>query len=113
MSDDLFIDDGYTATKTVPAISGLYPELKITYRPALSKERHAYRIKSQSADALVVDSHETELIAKFVVAINGRETKDKEKVARLKPAIRALMVDLVLGYTPEDERACAANLPTG
>ena len=111
MSDDLFIDDGYTASKTIPQVSGLYPELKVTYRPALSRERHAYRIKSQSVDPAVVDNCETDLICKFVVAINGTELKDKEKVARLKPSIRAQLVDLVLGYSAEDERRNATNLP--
>lgn len=110
-SDDLWIEDGYTATKTVPAVAGLYPELKITYRPALSRERHAHRIKVQTPDPVVIDNHETDLIVKFVVAVNGKEMKDKDRVARLKPAIRAHLVDMVLGYTPEDERAAALNLP--
>jgi hypothetical protein len=105
MSDAIYIDDGYTQTKTVPGVAGLYPELVVVFRPALARERKAYHQKGQSPDPGVLDTHETELIAKYVVSVNGGEVKDKDRTARLKPAVRGILVDLVLGYAPADEYA--------
>jgi hypothetical protein len=104
---ELFIDDGYTQSRTIPAVPGLHPDLTVMYRPALDKERAAYRLKSQSSDPAVIDNHTTDLIVKFIVSVNGEEMKDKPRVAKLKPAIRAYLVDLVLGYLPADEIADA------
>jgi hypothetical protein len=39
--------------------------------------------------------------------------KDKDKATRLVPAIRALLIDLILGYTPADESADAKNSASG
>lgn len=106
---DLYIEDGYTATRTIPAVPGLYPELRITYRPALDKERNAHRLKGQSSDPAVLDGYNTDLIIKHIVSVNGEEMKEKPKVATLKPAIRGHCVDLVLGYLPADEASDAKN----
>lgn len=108
MSDALYIEDGYTQTRTVPAAAGLYPELVVVYRPALARERKAYHAKGQSPDPAVLDNHETDLIGKYVVSVNGGEM-EKGKTARLKPAVRAILVDLVLGYAPADEARDAKN----
>lgn len=105
----LYIEDGYTEKRTIPAVSGLHPELLVVYRQALDKERNAWRLKSQSADPAVLDNHTTDLIAKFIVSLNGEEMRDKEKIARLKPAIRSYLVDLALGYSPADEVSDAKN----
>lgn len=109
MSDSLYVEDGYTATRTLPAVPGLHPELAIMFRPALDKERNAHRLKSQSADPAVIDNYTTDLIIRHVVSLNGEEVKDKARVAKLKPTIRSYMVDLVLGYLPADEAADAKN----
>lgn len=113
MLDSLFIDDGYTETRTIPAVPGLYPEMRVVYRPALDRERNAWRIKGQSADPAVLDQHLTDLIIKYTVSINGQELKDKDKVTRLKPAIRGHLSDLILGYLPADEAKDMGNSPTG
>jgi len=110
MSADLMIEDGYTATRTIPSVAGLHPELRVMYRPALAKERLNYRAKGGSGDPTVLDVHEVELIVKHLVSVNGQEFRDKEKVARLKPTIRQHLVDLVLGFAPEDESRTALNL---
>lgn len=106
---DLFIEDGYTATRTIPAVPGLHPDLTVHFRPALDKERAAYRLKGQSSDPAVIDNHTTDLIVKFVVSLNGEEFKDKGRVAKLKPVIRGYLVDLILGYLPADEANDAKN----
>ncbi len=110
MTDDpLLISDGYTATKTVPGAPGLHPDLKISYRPALARERIAYRQRAASSDPDVLDAHEVALLQKHLVSINGVEYREKDKLARMVPAVRAQAVDLVLGYTPADEAADAKN----
>lgn len=110
---DLFIDDGYTLTRTIPAVPGLHPELTIMFRQALDKERHAFRLKSQSSDPTVLDGHTTDLIMKYGVSVNGEDLKnDKAKVAKLKPPIRAYLADLILSYAPADEVADAKNSPS-
>ncbi len=110
MTDDsLFIEDGYSATKVIEGVPGLYPELRVTYRPALSRERTAYRAKLAGADVETVERHEIDLIVRHKVSVNGTEMKEKEKLAKLRPAIRAHLLDLILGYTPADEAADAGN----
>lgn len=107
---DLYIEDGYTAHKTVPAVAGLHPPLDVEYRPALARERHAYARKLGSADPDQLAQHETDLICKHVVTLNGAgDVRQKEKVARLRPAVRAHLIDLILGYAAEDEAADAKN----
>jgi hypothetical protein len=106
---DLFISDGFTLSRTVPAVPGLHPDLTIMFRQALDKERAAYRLKGQSSDPAVIDNHTTDLITKFVVSVNGEDMADKKRIATLKPAIRAYLVDLILGYLPADEANDAKN----
>lgn len=110
--DSAFIDDGYTAEKTVPAVPGLYPELKVFYRPALANERYAWRIKAQSPDPAALANAEAELHAKYVVSLNG-DRLTRETAAKLKPAVRSILTDLILGYTPADEAQDAKNSRSG
>lgn len=112
MSDGLFIDDGYTQTRTVPAVAGLHPDLTVVFRPALARERHAYRQRLAVPDPAVIDAHEADLITRHTVSVNGGPL-DRPKVDRLKPAVRAILVDLVLGYTPADEAKDAGNSRSG
>ncbi|AWM35907.1 hypothetical protein GobsT_63600 [Gemmata obscuriglobus] len=108
-TDPLLITDGYTAVRTVPAVPGLHPELTISYRPALAKERHVFRQKMASPDAAVHEAAEADLIRRQLVSINGREYRDPDKVARLVPAVRAWAANLILGYEPADEAKDAKN----
>lgn len=112
MSDDLLINDGYTATKTVPAAPGLHPELRIVYRPALHRERIVYRQKGASPDPDVLEACEVALLMKYLVSVNGHEYKDKDRAARLLPVARVYAVNLILGYEPADEAADAKNSPS-
>ena len=109
MSDSIDIPDGYTTTRTVPGIPGLHPELTIVYRPALARERIAYRSKSNSSDPTVLDLHEIDLVQKYTVSLNGRTLAVKDEIARIKPIVRQHIVDLILGYIPADEGKDAKN----
>ena len=106
--ESLFIDDNYTQTRTIPAVSGLHPDLTIVFRPALSKERVAYQAKSRSLDPTVLDLHETTLIEKYLVSVNGKAF-EKAEIVKLKPTVRGYILDLVLGYVPADEATDAKN----
>lgn len=108
----IYIDDGYTAEKTVPAVPGLYPELRIVYRPALARERYAWAIRRQAGDATSLEQSEAELIAKYTVSVNG-DRVTREQAGRLKPAVRVILTDLILGYSPEDEAKDAKNSSSG
>ncbi len=103
----LFIDDGYTGTKTLPAAPGLYPEVAVQYRPALARVRTEHQFAAQLG-AEKVGEFEDRLLAKQVVSVNG-EPLDAAKAGRLKPALRAKLLDLVLGYAGADEGADAKN----
>jgi hypothetical protein len=107
--DSLFIDDGMNLVRTVPAVAGLYPELKIQYRPALRREQITYRQLLQTADAATIDSHEVDLIARYGVTLNGVSLREREKVAKLKPAVRVHVQELILGYTPADQETTEKN----
>jgi len=108
MADTIFIDDGYTQTRTIAAVPGLHPQLTIIYRPVLSKDRWAFRHKVASVDSAVADNAEKELIGKQCVSLNG-EVLDKKKIAILKPTVQQHIVDSILGYAPGDEAADLGN----
>lgn len=107
----LFIGDGYTATKTLPAAPGLYPEVAVQYRPALARVRTEHQFAAQLG-AEKASEFEDRLLAKQVVALNG-EPLDAAKAARLKPALRGKLLDLVFGYAGEDEKADLGNSSGG
>ncbi len=104
---NLFIDDGYTATKTIEAVPGLHPAASIVYRPALhSRKRLWQHAAGSSAEAQA--KADVEVIAEHVVSINGQPLP-KEKVGKLWPALTAKILDLVLGYAGSDEEAADAK----
>jgi hypothetical protein len=111
MADDpLFIEDGFTRTHRIPAVPGLHPAVRVEFRPALAKERAAYGVKLGSKDPDAVSKYEDDLIARYVLMINGLHREDwKDKVARIHPEVRRVLQDLVLGYTAAEERADLGN----
>lgn len=111
MSLSLYIDDGYTATKTLPAAPGLHPEVAVRYRPALARVRAEYQYAA-NAGADKLSAFEESLLARQRVELNG-EPLDPARAARLKPALRQKLLDLVLGYAGEDEAADEKNSPGG
>lgn len=112
--DELFIQDGYTRTQTLPAVPGLHPEVRVAYRPALARERHAYAAKLATRDAAQADQHECDLIVRHVAELNGQPPAAwRDKVAKLVPAVRQQLLDLVLGYSAAQEAADAKNSHSG
>lgn len=112
---ELYIDDGYTLTKTLDAEAGYHAELSVVYRPALYAERRAYQARfagvqasgdPKKAESLAVA--ETDAVAKYVVTLNG-DSLSKEKAAKLHPIVVTKLVDLIFSYLPADEAGDAKN----
>jgi hypothetical protein len=108
--DPLFLDDGFNRPHHVPAVPGLHPAVDAVFRPALSRERTAYAAALAPNDPDRVDKYECDLLARHVLEINGRPAAEwKGRLAKLHPAVKANLVNVVLGYsaakTPEEEVA--------
>lgn len=97
----LFIDDGFTLTKSIPAVPGLHPAVEVVFRPALDRKRHEYR-QAFAGDPVKFDAWITELLTAQIVKANG-EPLPKGGAAKLVPTIRSQLLDLVLGFAPADE----------
>lgn len=108
----LFIDDGYTRTRHLDAIPGLYPAVVVVYRPALALKRNEHQLAATQGSAEKVTNLESELLARHVITLN-EERLTREQAARLVPDLRNKMLNLVLGYMPADEEADAKNSPSG
>lgn len=96
----LFIDDGFTQTKQVPAEPGIHDAAAVVYRPALARSRAEYA-SAVAAGWERTHAVENDILARQVVSVGGH-TLTKELAARLVPALRAKVLDLVLGYAPGD-----------
>jgi hypothetical protein len=103
MSDSLFIDDGYTATKRLDAAPGLYPAVTVTYRPATSQARTELGFAAATTADRVV-TLENQLLERQRVALDG-EPLTAARAAKLKPALRDKVLNLVLGYAGSDDEA--------
>lgn len=97
----LFIDDGFTLTKSIPASPGLHPAVEVVFRPALDRKRHEYR-QMFAGDPAKFDAWITEVLTAQVVKLNGSPLP-KGGAGKLVPAVRGHLLDLVLGFTPADE----------
>jgi hypothetical protein len=85
--------------------------LVVVYKLALSRERHTVKAKANAGDPSAIDGAETDLICRYVVTINGQQPGGKDKVARMRPVIRNICLELVLGYVAEDETDATTNPP--
>ena len=97
----LFIEDGYTRARKIPARPGMHPAAEVVYRPALDRERKTYAAKAGKGTAEELSGYETDLIAKYVVSLNAAPVS-KEQAARIEPNLRADVVDLILSFAPGD-----------
>lgn len=104
----IFIADGYTGTRTIPAVPGMHPELRVVFRPALAVVRLQYRAVLSSGDHDAAIRRENELFAKHVLTINGVELPAGQ-LSQMKPKVRADLLNLILGYEPEQEEQDAKN----
>lgn len=92
----IYIEDGYTLTKTIEAVPGLHPEVVFTYRAAPGIERNRYS-EARGADA--VTKFEDELIKKYTVDVNGQPLDPR---GQIKPTLRVHFMNLILGYAGSD-----------
>lgn len=99
----LFIDDGYTVTKTLDAAAGLHPAVSVNYRPAIAKARTELAFVSGTTADKVYDA-ENKLIEKQHVKLDN-ESVTAATAAKLVPALREKVLALVLGYVGSDEEA--------
>lgn len=104
---DLFINDGYTATKSFEAVPGLYPAFSITYRPALLEERRNYA-NAASKGGTALSKFEHEAVQKHVLEIDGTPVM-KIDVKKIRVNALELILSAIFGYSPEDELADAKN----
>lgn len=110
MADELFIDDGFSRSHTIPANPGLHPAVAVVFRPALGRERTAYGAKLATKDPEQIDRFESDLIARHVKELNGEVAAVwSGRIARIHPVVRAALIDLILSYTPAQEVADAKN----
>jgi hypothetical protein len=110
----IFVGPGYKATKTIPAVPGLHPPLLIVFTLASAKDRCLQRTKSATANADAYEIFEVDLISRCLVSINkinsqghplaqsGTWLITRERISELRPAVRKILLDLILGITPED-----------
>jgi hypothetical protein len=103
----IFIDDGYTLTKTISAEKGLYPKLVVRYRPALAAKRTELAF-AQGATVEKLHEKENQLLLDHLVDIAG-EKLTQDNVSKLLPDLRQKCLSLILGYEGADEEADAKN----
>ena len=113
MSGSHLIDDGYNLTRAVPAKCGLFPELIVIYRPAFAKERNAFNSRMNSHDPAVIDSAEMDLLERHIISVNEQPLGDRNKLERLRPAIRDALIDLIMSHSSDEQRDSAINLAFG
>lgn len=101
MSDSLFIDDGYTATKVIEAVPGLHPAATVVYRPALHARKRAWQHAATVSPEAQAKA-DVDIVFEHVATING-EKLPKDRLPKLRPALFAKVLDLVLGYAGSDE----------
>jgi hypothetical protein len=110
MSETLYIEDGYSASKKIEAIPGLHPEVKVLYRPALQAEVKKWQTIVGNPEQQT--KADFDLIQKHVVSLNGNPIP-KEKVHKLNPSIIRQLIDLICSYSPADEEQDAKNSSSG
>jgi len=99
----LYIEDGFTLTKTLDAAPGIHPAVDVVYRPALDRARKAYfAATTNTRDLDKIDAAEFDLLTKHVVALDGGAFPGKDRFPRLHPAVRGRLLDLVLSLEAGD-----------
>lgn len=104
----LFIEDGYTKVKEIDEAEGLHPAAVVVFRPALALKRAELGVIAAGGSAEKIVAWENELIAKYVVNLNGAGVT-KADAAKLIPSLRNKVLNLILGYEPSDEARDAGN----
>lgn len=100
----LFIDDGYTLKKLIPADGSLHDGCEVIYRPALAKKRVEYGAVAGEGNPNKTAQFEDATIAEHVVTIAGQKLT-VERAGKLIPSLRGKVLNLVLGYSAPDGEA--------
>jgi hypothetical protein len=96
----IFINDGKTRTRTIFGKPGYYPEVEAVFRPALNLKREEYRTAAGSNNPAKTDECANTILAAHIVTLNGDGLPDKKAAANLEPNLKAILLDLVLGFEP-------------
>ena len=108
------IDDGYTRDGETAPTEFKYPVVKFKYRPAIGKDASRHRHNCNAG----ADAEEKSVITLLMAHVKGWElTDDKgngvpvtaENLTNMYPLIRSQIVDIVMGYTPQQQDADAKN----
>lgn len=70
-----FISDGYTERGTVAAVPGIYPAVKLTWRPMLIEQLVAYYKASEKASALQLRQICAKLLADHIVTWDLKDAR--------------------------------------
>jgi hypothetical protein len=108
MAQSIFAQDGFTITDTIPGVPGLYPPVRLTYRPCSDDEAREFErtpdAKAKAARAALILSHlENQTISAVSVDAAGKETLatavlTAETFGKLHAGIGAAIANRVLGY---------------
>jgi len=104
----LFITDGYTLAKKIPAMHGIHPEVSVIYRPAVAKARIELGIIASSGSAERVFQYENDLLASHVITLADQKLTSA-LAGQLVPTLRGKILDLILGYAGSDEEESDAK----
>jgi hypothetical protein len=104
----VFVQDGFTITDDIPGVPGLYPTVRITYRPCTDDDVQEYNAtpstKAKAARAAVVLGHlQNQTISIVGVDAAGKETLEPvsltlDAVGKLHSSLGASIVGRILGY---------------
>lgn len=107
MSDEFFINDGYTRTAEIPAEPGIHPALSITYRPGLLEQRFMFQ-RAASQEPAEQAKVAAGIVARHVTDWSARSGDSKapikpDTIRRMHPALLSKILDYVLGYAGSAE----------
>jgi hypothetical protein len=109
MSVSMFVTDGYAFTDTIPAVAGLHPALRFTYRPCTGPETRAFQAtpeaKADEAAVKLIISHvENQTFTPIDVDAAGKEVVGEpvvltaETLKKLHANLWHGIVNRILGY---------------
>lgn len=110
------IEDGYSVETTIARVPGLYPAVRVRFRPALAEERDEWLLKGQR-DFAGRDrtARAADIVARHLeqwdvrTRAGGEVRPDAATVRKLHPSLLQKLLDLVLGYEPIQEAGDAKN----
>ena len=96
-----FIEDDMTFTGRIAAAPGIHPEVTFQYRPATIQDRIRLQSNYDNPDKYAELMHD--VLTGKLVQWNLDAPIDALTVKRLRPKIKAKMLDIVLEYAASEE----------